>query len=75
MAKFKILYNLSNKFYNVVYNTFVAGGSEGLEVLRCPEKIIKKCDLSETDMFVEYIKSFNGQPITIKEDGRIKQEK
>ena len=64
----------SDKFFKVAYNTFVASGTEGLEVLKCPEKIIHKCDMNETQMLVEYIKSFNGQPITIKEDGRIKQE-
>ena len=64
----------TDKFFNVAYNTFVAGGTEGLEVLHAPEKIVKKCDLTETQMFVDYIKSFNGKPISIKEDGRIKQE-
>lgn len=64
----------TDKFFNVAYNTFVAGGSEGLGVLNAPEKMIKKCDLTETEMFIEYIKSFNGKPIVIKEDGRIKQE-
>ena len=64
----------SDKFFKVAYNTFVASGTEGLEVLKCPEKIIHKCDMNETQMLVEYIKSFNGQPITIKEDGRIRQE-
>lgn len=64
----------NDKFFNVVYNTFVAGGTDGLEVLHAPDKVIKKCDLTETQMFIDYIKSFNGAPITIKEDGRIKQE-
>ncbi len=64
----------SDKFFKVAYNTFVAGGSEGLGVLKAPEKIINKCDLNETQMLIEYIKSFNGQPIKIAEDGRIKQE-
>lgn len=64
----------NDKFYKAAYNTFVASGSEGLGVLKAPEKMIKKCDLNETQMFIEYIKSFNGQPINIAEDGRIKHE-
>lgn len=64
-----------DKFFKAVYNTFVAGGTEGLEVLHAPEKLISKCDMTETQMFIEYIKSFDGKPITIQEDGRIKQEK
>lgn len=65
----------TEKFFNAAYNTFVAGGTEGLEVLKAPEKAIKKCELSETQMFIDYIKSFDGKPIDIKEDGRIQQEK
>lgn len=65
----------TDKFFNAAYNTFVAGGTEGLEVLNAPEKAIKKCDLSETQMFIDYIKSFDCKPIDIKEDGRIRQEK
>ena len=53
---------------------FVAGGSEGLEALACPQKIIHKCDKNETQMLIDYIKSFNGKPITIKADGRITKE-
>lgn len=64
----------NDKFFKVAYNTFVAGGSEGLEALACPEKLIHKCDKNETEMFIDYIKSFNGKPIVIKEDGRIRKE-
>ena len=64
----------SDKFFKVAYNTFVAGGSEGLEALACPKKIIHKCEMNETEMLIEYIKSFNGQPIDIHEDGRIMHE-
>lgn len=64
----------SDKFFKVAYNTFVAGGSEGLEALACPEKIIHKCEKNETQMLIDYIKSFNGKPIDIHEDGRIIHE-
>ena len=64
----------NDKFFKVAYNTFVAGGSEGLETLACPEKIIHKCEKNETQMLIDYIKSFNGKPITIKADGRITKE-
>ena len=64
----------NDKFFKVAYNTFVAGGSEGLEALACPEKLIHKCDKNETEMFIDYIKSFNGKPIVIKEDGRIRKD-
>lgn len=64
----------SDKYFKVAYNTFVAGGSEGLEALACPEKIIHKCEKNETQMLIDYIKSFNGQPIDIHEDGRIIHE-
>ena len=64
----------NDKFFKVAYNTFVAGGSEGLEALACPEKIIHKCEKNETQMLIDYIKSFNGKPIVIKPDGRITKE-
>ena len=63
-----------NKFFKVAYNTYVGGNGEGLELLNAPEKRIEKCDLTETHMFIEYIKSFNGKPINIVEDGRIRKE-
>lgn len=63
-----------NKFFQVAYNTYVGGNGEGLELLNAPEKRLKKCDLTETHMFIEYIKSFNGKPINIVEDGRIIHE-
>ncbi len=62
-----------NKFFKVAYNTFVASGSEGLEVLNAPEKCLYKCDRTETQMFIDYIKSFDNKPITIAEDGRIQK--
>lgn len=64
----------TDKFFKAAYNTFVASGTEGLGVLQCPEKILHKCELNETQMLIEYIKSFDGKPITIQEDGRIRQE-
>lgn len=62
-----------DKFFNVAYNSFVAGGTEGLELLKATDKFVKKCDMNETEMFIEYIKSFNNKPISIKEDGRIQK--
>lgn len=63
-----------NKFYTVAYNSFLAGGSEGVESLKAPEKMIKKFDKTETDILIDYIKSFNGKPILIEPDGRIMHE-
>ena len=64
----------SDKFYTVAYNSFLGGGTEGLEVLNAPEKIISKCDRTETDIFRDYIASFNNQPISIDKTGRIIKE-
>ena len=64
----------SDKFYTVTYNSFLAGGSEGVEALKAPEKMIKKFDKTETDILIDYIKSFNGKPILIQPDGRILHE-
>lgn len=64
----------SDKLFKVAYNTYVGGNGEGLQKLNAPEKRLHKCELTETDMFVEYIKSFNGKPIEIVEDGRIIHE-
>lgn len=63
-----------DRMFNVAYNSFVASGTEGLELLKAPEKLIKTCDKNETQIFIDYIKSFNGKPISIKEDGRIQKE-
>ncbi len=63
-----------DKFYTVAYNSYLFGGTEGLENLHAPEKRIKEADRTETDMLIDYIKSFNGQPIQIKPDGRIIKE-
>lgn len=74
----RVLLNTQNpsndKFFKVAYNTYVGGNSEGLESLNAPDKMIKKCDLTETEMLIEYIKSFNGKPINVQEDGRIRHE-
>lgn len=64
----------ANKFFTVAYNSFLGGGTEGLQVLNAPEKIIKKWDKTETDIFKDYIMSFNNQPISIDKTGRIVKE-
>lgn len=64
----------SDKFYTVAYNSFLGGGTEGLAVLNAPEKIVSKCDRTETDIFRDYIASFNNQPISIEKTGRIVKE-
>ncbi len=64
----------ANKFYTVAYNSFLGGGTEGLEVLNAPEKIVSKCDRTETDIFRDYIASFNNKPISIDKTGRIIKE-
>lgn len=63
-----------DKFYSVAYNSYLLGGPEGVEILKNQE-IIKKHDLTETDILLEHIKSFDGKPISIKTDGRIIKEK
>lgn len=64
----------ADKFYTVAYNSFLFGGSEGLANLHAPEKKIAQADKNETEMLIEYIKSFNGKPITIQKTGRILSE-
>lgn len=64
----------SDKFFTVAYNSFLGGGTEGLAVLNAPEKIVSKCDRTETDIFRDYIASFNNQPISIEKTGRIVKE-
>lgn len=64
----------ADKFYTVAYNSFLFGGSEGLANLHAPEKKIAQADKNETEMLIEYIKSFDGKPITIQKTGRILSE-
>ena len=64
----------SEKFFTVAYNSFLGGGTEGLDILNAPEKIIGKCDRSETDIFKDYIASFNNRPVSIEKTGRIVRE-
>lgn len=64
----------ADKFYTVSYNAYLYGGPEGLENLHAPEKKIKTFEMTETDMIINYIKSFNGKPIKVEKTGRIKTE-
>src|SRR5574344_1454584 len=65
----------ADKFYTVAYNSFLSGGTDGLEILNAPDKKIKTFDANETDLLIDYIKSFNGKPLLIEKDGRITTEK
>ena len=64
----------TDKFYTVAYNSFLFGGSEGLANLHAPEKKVAQADKNETEMLIEYIKSFNGKPVKIAKTGRIINE-
>jgi 5'-nucleotidase len=59
--------------YTVVYNTYLEGGPEYLEMLNAPDKMIKTFDWNDTDATVEYVKSLN-RPVSLAKDGRIKIE-
>lgn len=61
-------------FYTVGYNSYLYGGPEGLKNLHAPEKRISKSEMNETEMIINYIKSFDGKPIHIGKTGRIKNE-
>lgn len=63
-----------NKFYTVAYNSFMSGGTDGLEVLNAPEKRIKTFEQNETDLLIEYFKLFNNRPLSIDKTGRISHE-
>jgi len=63
-----------NKFYTVAYNSFMSGGTDGLEVLMAPEKKIKTFAQNETDLIIEYFKLFNNKPLSIDKTGRISHE-
>lgn len=63
-----------DKFYTVAYNSFLSGGTEGLEILHAPEKLIKTFDQNETDLLIDYFKSFNNKPLSIDKTGRISHE-
>lgn len=60
-----------NKFYTVTYNEYINQGLENVEMLKCPEKLIKAHDYTDTEAVIEHIKSFNNKPIEIKQPGRI----
>lgn len=64
----------ADKFYTVAYNSFMSGGTDGLEVLNAPEKKIKTFEQNETDLLIEYFKLFNNKPLSIDKTGRISHE-
>lgn len=64
----------ADKFYTVAYNSFLGGGTEGLMNLNAPEKRISVAEKTETAMLIDYIKSFNGEPIKVEKTGRIIHE-
>lgn len=64
----------SDKFYTVAYNSFLSGGTDGLEILCAPEKRINTFEENETDLLIQYLKSFNGKPLSIDKTGRISHE-
>ncbi len=74
----KVKMNVENpspeKFYKVAYNSFLSGGTEGLNILKAPEKKIKTFEQNETDLLIEHFKSFNGKPLSIDKTGRITNE-
>ena len=64
----------TDKFYTVAYNSFMSGGTDGLEVLNAPEKRIKTFEQNETDLLIEYFKLFKNKPLSIDKTGRISHE-
>jgi len=74
LTKLNIEHPDTTKTYTVTYNTYLSGGPEHLEMLKCPEKIVKSFDWSDLDATIDYIKSFNNKPIEIK-TGRITIER
>lgn len=64
----------ADKFFTVAYNTFLSSGSDGVEILKAPEKRIKTFAQNETDLLIEHFKSFNGKPLSIDKTGRITNE-
>ena len=65
----------ADKFYTVAYNSFLGGGTDGLEMLHAPEKMIKTFDANETDLLIDYFKTFDNKPLSIDKTGRITREK
>ncbi|WP_342042394.1 bifunctional 2',3'-cyclic-nucleotide 2'-phosphodiesterase/3'-nucleotidase [Bacillus sp. OTU2372] len=58
-----------NGTYSVTVNNFMADGGDGFVVLK--QGTGRTTWSSDLDAFVNYIKSFNGQPISAKIEGRI----
>ncbi|MBT2657330.1 bifunctional 2',3'-cyclic-nucleotide 2'-phosphodiesterase/3'-nucleotidase [Bacillus sp. ISL-18] len=58
-----------NKVYSVTVNNFMADGGDGFVVLK--QGTDRTTWSSDLDVFVNYIKSFKGQPISAKIEGRI----
>ncbi|MEH7094992.1 bifunctional 2',3'-cyclic-nucleotide 2'-phosphodiesterase/3'-nucleotidase [Neobacillus vireti] len=58
-----------NGTYSVTVNNFMADGGDGFVVLKQGTNRVTR--MSDLDAFVNYIKSFNGKPVTAKIEGRI----
>ncbi|MDP4084068.1 MAG: bifunctional 2',3'-cyclic-nucleotide 2'-phosphodiesterase/3'-nucleotidase [Bacillota bacterium] len=58
-----------NKVYSVTVNNFMADGGDGFTILKQGTNRTTWC--SDLDAFVDYVKSFNGQPISAQIEGRI----
>ncbi len=61
-----------NKIYTAIYDEFMLGGGDGLDMLKRPESdIIQNYDFDKDKVTIDYIKSLN-QPFEVKKDNRIK---
>lgn len=63
-----------NTFYTVVYDTYLGGGPKYLEMMNCPEKMIKAFGVTTTQALIDYLASFNNRTFELKPAGRIEIE-
>lgn len=62
----------ANKYYTAVYDEFLLGGGDNLEMLkRRDDQIIERYDYDKDKVTVDYIKTLS-QPFEVRADGRIR---
>ncbi len=62
----------SNKVYTAVYDEFIAGGGDNLEMLKCSDdENIERYGFDKDKVTIDYIRTLD-QPFEVKKDNRIK---
>ncbi len=65
-----------DKFYNVVYGSFFAGGPERMKMFYAPDKLVKRFEWDDLQATLELMRELKKDGVLdIRRDGRIKVEK